>query len=412
MLNYRNFTLILYLVSALFLFSGCMQAVPAGKMSHNAFAEYQASEVPPQIRQAEQNDMAGETAGTTMVAMRDDRKVVYTANFVLRVASVQNTAMQVQKIANELGGFIQNATLDSVVFRVEPEKFENAVSLINSLGEVEEKNILSSDVTAEYTDLSLRIEVAQKSQQRLLTLIDRLDKTKDILEAERDIRRLTEEIETLKGKLRVMENQISWSTISVRLREKIHDQSFSYRKQQGPRFMWMNQVGIDRVLRPVSPYAPLSGCPLGNPFRLNVDKDSDVPEDFVKLMHTRNELIASTSEDYRLRLRKLELRQNADLKFWVMALANELEDVRGYDLGNAESFDIGTTGLKAFTIRGETDFDGLRWTYDLWLIQRENDADSLLVIEYARMKRDADKFLKNITNAIKGLRFKWIGPWG
>jgi len=377
-------------------------------------AEYSVAQasVPPHIRKADQEVRALKTEDSPTNNIGEDRKVVYTAAFVLRVASVRNTADQIQDIAQDMGGFIQSATLNSVVFRVEPEKFDKAVGLIASLGEVEEKNIQSRDVTAEYTDLKLRIEVAEKSQQRLMTLVDRLEKTKDILEAERDIRRLTEEIETLKGKMRVMQNQVNWSTVSVALREKVRDQAFSYRKQQGPRFSWMNEVGIDRVLRPVSPHARLSGCPLGNPFRLGVGKGREVPDGFVKLLHTRNELLASTPEDYRLRLRKLNLRQDADLEFWARSLANELESVRGYALGQMQPVSMDRAGLKAYTLQGETDFDGQRWAYDIWLVRREANPDSLLVIEYARMDRDAEKALETIKEAIQGLRFKWIGPWG
>jgi hypothetical protein len=339
------------------------------------------------------------------------RMIIYTANLGLRVANANTTRKAIEDLVRGFSGFIQRETLDMVAFRVRPEHFETAMAAIEKMGEVTARQVSSDDVTEQYFDVALRIEVAEKSRQRLMEILKNALQTKDVLEIERDIRRLTEEIEGMKGSLRVLQDQIAYATITVNLAEKVQDQERPMpRRVPTLRFEWLRDTGLDAVLGQVSTHAPIEGPGFlsrlffGRPFHLGVDKGKVVPEGFAVLRYDGDELIASTAEDYRLRVRAVEPRQKSELKFWAETLASELADNRGYAVNKSESFPLDSGDLKATVLRCETAFGGEHWNYEVWLIQDAEDTDDMVVVEFARASKDADKHLEEVEKAVRGIR--------
>jgi hypothetical protein len=363
----------------------------------------------PRVQFAAMNaeDKAGEQAPAPAEAKR---LVIYTANLGLKVSNITTTRKAIEELVRHFDGFIQRETLKVISFRVRPEHFDAALAEIEKMGEVTERGVSSEDVTEEYFDMSLRVEVAEKSRERLLEVLKGAVQAKDILEIERDIRRLTEEIEGMKGRLRVLQNQIAYATITVTLTERVQDQARPSRRIPAPRFEWIRDIGLDVVLGPVPLEARLEGPNLlsrllvGKPFQLGVEKKKVAPDGFAVLKYDGEELIASTAEDYRLRVLAMEPRQESELKFWADALASELGDNRGYMVKQPESFDLESKDLKATVLRCETSFGGERWNYEVWLIQRASDPDDMLAVEFARASKDSAKHLKDIEKAVRGIK--------
>ena len=61
--------------------------------------------------------------------------------------------------------------------------------------------------------------------------------------------------------------------------------------------------------------------------------------------------------------------------------------------------------LKAMSIKSETAFNGERWNYDLWVIQDSGDLEEVVLVEYARSTKDAEKHSEEVEKAVQGLRF-------
>lgn len=373
-----------------------------------------ASVVPASVSVSAENNTAstgqqtpGETAGQSPTAKR---QMVYTADMGLRVANKTVARKEIDDLIVRMNGFMQSASLDMVCFKVPPEFFQQTMDALEAMGEVTYRNVRAEDVTEQFTDLNLRIDVAEKSRQRLLALLEKVNETTAVLEVERDIRRLTEEIEGLKGKLRVLSAQIAYATITIKLEEKVVEQT-THRRPMGPRFEWMSRIGIEHVLRQVPTRASIDGPALwrkavfGAPFRLDAPKGKVAPEDFVVLLYTKDELIATTPEDYRMRAWRIKTRQKADLLFWTRAIAEELSQNRGYDVKKPEPFGLKVKNLKAMSLKSETAFNGERWNYDLWVIQDSGDLEDVVVVEYARSTKDAEKQREEVEKAVKGLRF-------
>lgn len=85
--------------------------------------------------------------------------------------------------------------------------------------EVIQRNITGQDVTEEYVDLESRLKSKKVVEERLLTFMKKANKTEDLLKISADLASVQEEIETIEGKLKFLENQTAFSTVNIMLHE-------------------------------------------------------------------------------------------------------------------------------------------------------------------------------------------------
>jgi hypothetical protein len=67
---------------------------------------------------------------------------------------------------------------------------------------------------------------------------------KDLLEIKREIDKVTEEIERLKGRMRYLGNRIAYSTVVVRFQVAVHPVDRTFKLP----FAWLETLGVDRLL--------------------------------------------------------------------------------------------------------------------------------------------------------------------
>ena len=111
-----------------------------------------------------------------------------------------------------------------------------------------QESMRAQDVTKKHMDLSIRLENAEKARQRLLKLIDKATKVEDILKIEEQLTRLTETIERIKGELKYLNEQVAFSMVEVGF-QSVAPAVRPSKKRSRSRFAWINQVGIEQVLR-------------------------------------------------------------------------------------------------------------------------------------------------------------------
>jgi hypothetical protein len=69
----------------------------------------------------------------------------------------------------------------------------------------------------------------------------------EILQIENEVRRLTTEIEAMKGELRFLKDQVAFSTLAVTFYSSAPPPNTGPTRTRS-RFEWINQVGIENVL--------------------------------------------------------------------------------------------------------------------------------------------------------------------
>ncbi|HOX54150.1 MAG TPA: DUF4349 domain-containing protein [Candidatus Omnitrophota bacterium] len=153
------------------------------------------------------------------------RKLIKRADLNIEVKSCDETAQKISQIAQGFSGIIVDSEIhqyvnDSkrgrIVLKVAPQYFDEAIQRIKELGRVELERVTGEDVTEEYVDLESRLKNFKLVEQRLVSILeDKAKQVKDILEVERELSRVREQIEMIEGRMKYLDRNIELATITV-----------------------------------------------------------------------------------------------------------------------------------------------------------------------------------------------------
>ena len=222
------------------------RSVPAGgpaasppQLAQNATGGQGAQGQPGQTqaqRPAEQTD-AVDTSGPLLI---------YTAQLHLGVYEVEATQETVIGIINEVDGFIAQRTDNMIVVRVPAARFHQVLDRIEEAGDVLHRQIEAVDVGEEFRDLEIRIRNAEAMRDRLEQLLRQANNVQEALAVERELQRLTESIEQMKGRIRWLSDRIAFSTITIhfqpRTTETLNPDPFRLP------FQWLDTLGLSNLL--------------------------------------------------------------------------------------------------------------------------------------------------------------------
>jgi hypothetical protein len=182
----------------------------------------------------------------TAPGARDASMIVYTATLTMAVYQVQPNLTAVERIAKEKGGFLAIRGDNRITVRVPRERFEDALGAIEKVGDVLHRDVTAEDVTDQYTDLEIRIKNSRAMQTRLKQLLEKAA-VKEALEIEKELARVTEELELMEGKLKLLKDKIAYSTITV----VFEGRGAALQGAQKVRlpFPWLGQLGLVNLLR-------------------------------------------------------------------------------------------------------------------------------------------------------------------
>ncbi|MFN8652687.1 MAG: DUF4349 domain-containing protein [Gemmatimonadales bacterium] len=171
------------------------------------------------------------TGGFTSLPMRlpGDAMIIRTGTASLEIDTLERGIAGVRDLAVRAGGYVANSDIQAVQggyrsatleVRVPSDRFDALVSGLSPLGKVERVNVSAQDVGEEFTDVSARVANGRKLEARLIELIaTRTGKLADVLEIERELARVREEIERLEGRLRYLQAHASVSSLSITVHE-------------------------------------------------------------------------------------------------------------------------------------------------------------------------------------------------
>jgi hypothetical protein len=172
--------------------------------------------------------------------------LIYTANITMAVFEVNASLGRVEAIGKELGGFLAKRDDTSVTIRVPAAAFEEAVKRIEGVGDMLHRNVQAEDVTEEFRDLEIRLKSARAVQQRLSELLAKAVKVEESIAIERELDRVSGEIERVEGRMKYLRDRAAFSTITVRFEPKAKEQ-VGAREVRLP-VRWLYDLGLKRLL--------------------------------------------------------------------------------------------------------------------------------------------------------------------
>jgi hypothetical protein len=151
------------------------------------------------------------------------RLLIYHADLRLKVPSLPRASASLDSLVRRNEGFLSAATetradgewRQFMTIRVRPARFHALLAALSGLGTVEEKKLTTDDVTAQHADVAARLATKRAVEKRYVGLLSRARKISEILEIEGKIGEVREEIESTESRLKTLDDEVTYSTISL-----------------------------------------------------------------------------------------------------------------------------------------------------------------------------------------------------
>ncbi len=153
-----------------------------------------------------------------------EQKIIKTANLTFETKEIAKTHQKIVSLARQYSGFIQNDNSGKdygreyirMTVRVPSEKFDAFLEGISEgVSYFDQKQISQKDVTEEFVDINARLKAKRKLENRYLELLQKAKNVKEMLEIERNLSIIREEIEAKEGRLKFLQNKVSLSTFYI-----------------------------------------------------------------------------------------------------------------------------------------------------------------------------------------------------
>jgi hypothetical protein len=170
--------------------------------------------------------------------------LAYSADFTLAVFQVDKSLASVETLARELGGYLAQRGDAQITVRVPRPRFDEAIARLEKLGDITHRNVSAEDVTDEYVDLELRLKNARAMRDQLAGLLKGAI-VKDAVEIEKELAKVTEVIEQIEGRLKVMRDKVGYSSITVSFQANAPS---PVRTTAILPFPWLDTMGLEPLL--------------------------------------------------------------------------------------------------------------------------------------------------------------------
>lgn len=162
----------------------------------------------------------------------DDVKIIKTANLRFATTNIDDSFVLIQKSAKQYKAIIQSDNIGkdyssiyrNITLRIPNQYFDTFINeMSKGVNFFDRKEISSQDVSEEFVDIEARLKAKQTLEKRYLELLNKANKVSEILEIERELANIREEIEAKQGRLKYLQSRVSMSTITIQMyTEKAH----------------------------------------------------------------------------------------------------------------------------------------------------------------------------------------------
>ncbi len=160
-----------------------------------------------------------------------ERKIVYTTSTRFQVENLKNAHSLLNQSVEAQSGYISrmdesNHNYEYVkryTIRIPQKNYQSFLTQTESLSLFTDfQRMQAQDVTEEFIDIEKRLASKRLLRDRYEEILrTKAESLKELLEAERAILQIQEEIEAKEGRLHYLKNQVSMATIEVEMYEKI-----------------------------------------------------------------------------------------------------------------------------------------------------------------------------------------------
>lgn len=201
----------------------------AAKKSAGSFADAEAKNKAPMemAAGAPASEVAPPATAANVLA---NRKLVRNAQVDLEVAKFDEALQKITVFAAEDRGYIATTNSEKqangklrgqVIVKVLPDNLDRFLGKLRALGELKNQSIATEDVTKAYFDTESHLKNARVMEQRLIEILKKKSEdVNDLLQVEKELGRVREQIEQMQGELKLMDSQVQFATVTISMAEK------------------------------------------------------------------------------------------------------------------------------------------------------------------------------------------------
>jgi len=235
----------------------------------------------------------------------DAAPVVYLGFLRLRVKRRLPAVDRITKLVKDAGGYIQSLQQRYIIVRVPARDFEAAMKQFAAVGEVLDRQVKALDVSRQFTDLGARLSVFLRARERLLALLATTKDVEERLRIVQEVKRLSEQIESIESTLATLRNLVSYFTITIQLDPIV---AANRRVTHSSPFPWIRRLQAHRTT-----------------IRDGMDELRMTPPKGFVLFDDDDDWRAQSADTSILRGGRLDNEPRGDSAFWLRAVAHELD---------------------------------------------------------------------------------------
>ena len=328
--------------------------------------------------------------GGEMISAPEGRKMIFTAHYFMTVLDVKSAQDALQKQAESLGGYVQSITDDTMTLRIPLDKANGFLGDLSKFGTINSRSISGRDVTSEMVDMEIRLENLELMRRRLQALADQGgSKVEQLLEVERELGRVTTEIERYKGQLKLLTNQVDYVTVTLNMNAEL------------PVGELVRRIPVDWVAN--------LGQDLWNDVPVNGEYgyafDVDLPLNFTVVSYFKDMDVtyAISSDEGVIKLSRKSDFKGATDEFWRGLLKRGFTEAGNFTLVEEYEFETGE-GLTGYVISGKRQLNQVTYGYQIMLVRH---SDELYLYEFWAPEEVFDGSIDKVKDSLKSVDLIW-----
>lgn len=180
------------------------------------------------------DDAAEEGGGQAPEVQETARKLIRNVNLEVETETFDDLLSTVRKRTELFGGYIEESYTyngssysgnrlrnANLTIRIPAEHLDEFLENVAEVSNVISRNESVTDVTLQYVDMESHKKALLAEQERLLDLLTRAENIEDIISLEERLSEVRYQLESMESQLRVLENQVSYSTVYLYVNEVV-----------------------------------------------------------------------------------------------------------------------------------------------------------------------------------------------
>jgi len=152
------------------------------------------------------------------------RLVIRKAELRLSADAPEDLVATASRLTERAGGFVEGSNTSGVgdriqqvdaTLRIPSDRFDAVLDELRESGELLHESLSGEDVTEQHTDLAARLRSKRALEERLLSILGKVDTVEDALKVETELTSVRTEIERLDATKQNLEHRVAMATIQL-----------------------------------------------------------------------------------------------------------------------------------------------------------------------------------------------------